>query len=292
MGRVALPRGQQGGEPVTTEREGTSLADRTIEDFGEQWTRFQSNEGFYGSRDLFRDMVTPLLSLDDICGRRVAEIGSGTGRIVEMLIDAGAGHVVALEPSRAFEVLRRNVARHGNAVECLRATGDQIPSGRGFELIVSIGVLHHVPDPAPVVRAAYQALQPGGRLLVWLYGREGNRTYLAIALPLRWLARRLPSAMLVSLSRMINTALLKPYIGLCRHLPLPLGDYLVNVFDKMSNDARTLIVYDQLRPAYAKYYTRADATRLLESAEFVDIQVHHRHGYSWTVIGTKPATAV
>jgi len=275
---------------MTAEPDRNSLGVRTIEDFGEQWTRFQSNEGFYGSGDLFKDMVTPLLSLDDIRGRRVAEIGSGTGRIVEMLLGAGAGHVVALEPSRAFDVLCRNVARHGKAVECLQVTGDQIPPGRGFELILSIGVLHHIPDPAPVVRAACQALQPGGRLLVWLYGREGNRTYLAIALPLRWLARRLPTTVLVSLSRIINAVLLKPYIGLCRRLPLPLRNYLVNVFDKMSDDARTLIVYDQLRPAYAKYYTRAEATRLLESAGFVDVQTHHRHGYSWTVIGTKRAT--
>jgi hypothetical protein len=47
-------------------------------------------------------------------------------------------------------------------------------------------------------------------------------------------------------------------------------------------------MYDQLNPAYAKYYTRTEAIDLLERAGFVNVRVHHRHGYSWTVIGEKP----
>ena len=37
-----------------------------------------------------------------------------------------------------------------------------------------IGVLHHISDPKPFVEAAYKALRPGGRFLVWLYGKEGD----------------------------------------------------------------------------------------------------------------------
>jgi predicted RNA methylase len=40
-----------------------------------------------------------------VAGRQVADIGSGTGRIVAMLLAAGAARVTAIEPSRAFEVL-------------------------------------------------------------------------------------------------------------------------------------------------------------------------------------------
>jgi len=48
-----------------------------------------------------------------------------------------------------------------------------------------------------------------------------------------------------------------------------------------------LIIYDQLRPTYAKYYTGAEACALLASAGFSDVRAHHRHGYSWAVVGTK-----
>ncbi|HEU4690273.1 MAG TPA: class I SAM-dependent methyltransferase [Vicinamibacterales bacterium] len=273
---------------MTLPRDQRALGVQTIDDFGEQWTQFQHNEGFYGSNALFEDIVGPLLTPEDLRGCRVAEIGSGTGRIVQMLMRAGARHVVAIEPSRAFDVLQKNVERYGDAVECLCTTGENIPADREFDLVLSIGVLHHIPDPGPVVRAVHRALRPGGRILVWLYGREGNQLYLALAQPLRTATRWLRPASVVYLSKIIN-GLLKPYIWLCRRVALPLHGYFVSVFDKMSDDARILIIYDQLRPAYAKYYTRADAISLLESSGFEPIQIHHRHGYSWTVMGTKPA---
>jgi tRNA1(Val) A37 N6-methylase TrmN6 len=67
------------------------LKTQTIQDFGEQWIVFWDNPAYYGSTDLLADLFGPLLSLDDVQGQRIADIGSGTGRIVNMLLDAG-GH--------------------------------------------------------------------------------------------------------------------------------------------------------------------------------------------------------
>ena len=69
---------------------------KTIADFGEQWTRYRDNDGFYGSQNLFEDIVSPLLAAKAVAGKRVADIGSGTGRIVRMLLEAGAAHVTAV----------------------------------------------------------------------------------------------------------------------------------------------------------------------------------------------------
>ncbi len=90
----------------------TDLKTQTIEDFGEQWTAFRDNPGYYGSADLLSDLFGPLLSRDAVKGRRVADIGSGTGRIVNMLLDAGAEHVRAVEPSGrdGSRTIRQNVA--------------------------------------------------------------------------------------------------------------------------------------------------------------------------------------
>jgi hypothetical protein len=78
------------------------------------------------------------------------------------------------------------------------------------------------------------------------------------------------------------------YMRLCHKFQLPLRGYLLSIFEKMSPEKRRLIIYDQLNPAYAKYYTKKEAIKLLEDGGFINIQAHHRHGYSWTVIGTKP----
>lgn len=60
------------------------------------------------------------------------------------------------------------------------------------------------------------------------------------------------------------------------------------MFGKCAPRQRRVIIYDQLNPAYAKYYTRAEALALLTEAGLVNVACHHRHGYSWTVLGTRP----
>jgi SAM-dependent methyltransferase len=260
---------------------------QTIHDFGKQWTRYQDIGGYFGSMQLFSDIISPFFEPEALVGCRVGEIGSGSGRIVNMLLRAGASHVIAVEPSEeAFNVLVRNMDQP-EKVTCLQITGDQLPSCGDLDYIFSIGVLHHIPDPAGVVKAAFNALRPGGKFIVWLYGKEGNRFLLFFLYPLRALTKRLPHYVLAFLVWSLYFPLVI-YMKLCQRLSLPLREYLLTVFEKMSADKRRLIIYDQLNPAYSKYYTRFEAEKLLCEAKFEDIQIHHRHGYSWTIIGTKP----
>lgn len=266
------------------------VKEQTIKDFGEQWTAFRENKGYYASVELLKDIIAPLVNPDEIQGRRVAEIGSGTGRIVNMLLGAGAAHVLAIEPSAAYDVLKENTKDQTDRLTLLKATGEQIPPSGDLDYVFSIGVLHHIPEPEPVVRAAYQAVRPGGKLCVWLYGKEGNRLLLSFWLPLRWITKRLPHVGLMAMVWFIYIPL-RIYMAMCRVLPfLPLRRYLLNVLGKFDPPTmRWCVIYDQLNPAYAKYYTRDEAHALLASAGFQDVQIYHRHGYSWTVVGTRPA---
>lgn len=260
---------------------------RTIADFGEQWTAYPTNDGYYASPELFKDICGPLLEADMLRGAVVGEIGSGTGRIVSMLFAAGAARVVAVEPSDAFYILKSNTAAYSDRIEYIHGVGEAIPVGRDLEYLFSIGVLHHIDDPSPVMRAAYDALRPGGRMLIWLYGREGNEWYLRFVEPLRAITVRLPQPVLVGICHILNLCL-DLYIPLCRILPLPLHGYVSNVIGRFSRAKRFLVIYDQLNPTVARYYTRDEAKALLVEAGFIDIHVHQRHGYSWTAIGRKP----
>lgn len=265
-----------------------NLTRRTIGDFGEQWTRYTENPGYYGSTAMLADIVEPLLPVTSISGAALADIGSGTGRIVNMLLDAGAAHVIAVEPSDAMGVLRENTTARAGQVAYVHGRGETLPATADRDIVVSIGVLHHIPDPAPVVRAAVAALKPGGRLFVWLYGREGNDAYLRFVDPLRAVTTRLPHGLLSGLCHMLNVAL-DAYILLTRWLPLPMRDYMRNVVGRSPRRVRYLTIYDQLNPAYAKYYTRDEAIALLAAAGLEEVKAHHRHGYSWSVIGRRPA---
>jgi SAM-dependent methyltransferase len=263
------------------------LSARTIADFGEQWTSYPGTDGYFGSPDLFNDFLNPLMSDRDVGGSRVAEIGAGNGRFVNVVAAAGAAHIIALEPSQAMRVLRRNTEPFRDRITYLEATGDQLPPSGDLDYVYSIGVLHHIPEPDPVVSAAFRALRPGGTIAVWLYGREGNGLYLLLAHSLRVVTRKLPHRGLELVVAALYPAL-RLYMALCRVLPLPLAEYMRRVLLPLTPAARRIVVYDQLNPAYAKYYTKAEEEQLLTRAGFTRVRVHHRHGISWTVAGTRP----
>jgi 2-polyprenyl-3-methyl-5-hydroxy-6-metoxy-1,4-benzoquinol methylase len=259
---------------------------RTIADFGEQWTAYPGAEGYFGSTELFNDTFNPLLSDRDVAGKDVAEVGAGSGRFVVVLARAGARHITALEPSDAVRVLRENTAAFADRITYLNVTGDQLPAGSDFDFVFMIGVLHHIPDPDAAVRASYAALRPGGQLAVWIYGREGNTPYLIAATILRSFTRWMPHRALAAF-----VGLLYPivwcYMAGCRRLPLPLAPYMRRVMEPLTPAKRRVVIYDQLNPAYAKYYTREEARDVLERNGFSEVHLHHRHGYSWTMVGTK-----
>jgi SAM-dependent methyltransferase len=204
-----------------------------------------------------------------------------------MLLEAGASEVTAIEPSAAFDVLRQNLKEQSDRIVFLKNEGHEIPE-REFDFVVSIGVIHHIPDPAPVVAASLRALKPGGKMIVWLYGKEGSGLIVNGIRTLRQITTHLPHVLLVGITHLL-TLLLDVYIFACTHAPgLPLAEYITNVVGRFSRSKRHLVIYDQLKPAYAKYYSETEARALLESNGFADVRLHFRYGYSWTVIGTRP----
>ena len=265
----------------------TTVDDRTIADFGTQWLRFQVDHDYYGSKDCLSDIFGPLLSLDSVEGTKAGDIGSGTGRIVGMLLDSGADHVTAVEPSEAFRVLQQRFESQPETVELIQGRGEEIARASGLDLVTSIGVLHHIVDPNPVVRAALAALRPGGRIVVWVYAHEGNRLYLSIFKPLRGITQHLPDRLLYGLSSVLNLAV-DMYLWLCNWLPMPMKSYFVDHLGRLTRDQRRMTIYDQLNPAHAKYYRRHEAEALLSANGFTEIEAYYRHRYSWTVTGIKP----
>jgi SAM-dependent methyltransferase len=261
------------------------ISKQTITDFGKQWKRYPDNDGYYGSTELFKDFCGSLLSEKDIKNKIILEIGSGTGRIVNMLIELGAKHVYAIEPSESYDVLISNIAHARGKVTCYQVRGENIPSME-VDLAISFGVLHHIPEPKPVVDKVYERLKKGGKFIVWVYGYEGNESYLSIFLPLRKVTSKLPDFLLDIIAIGLNY-FLWVYIVLCKAFELPLKKYVLSVFSKLDWKSRKMVIFDQLNPMYAKYYTQAEAKKLLVQSGFKKINFEHRHEYSWSIIGEK-----
>ena len=54
-----------------------------------------------------------------------------------------------------------------------------------FDIVFSIGVIHHLEYPEKALAAMTDAAKPGGKVLIWVYGLENNRWLVNMLNPLR-----------------------------------------------------------------------------------------------------------
>ncbi len=125
----------------------------------------------------FLDWVHPLRP-EFFRGKRVLDAGCGIGRHAYYAASYGASEVVALDLSGAVETARRNLESFDNVDvvqgDLLRPPFRTAAQGGGFDLVYSIGVLHHLPDPHAGFRKLVEYVRPGGTIAVWVYGHENN----------------------------------------------------------------------------------------------------------------------
>ncbi len=276
---------EQRADALTTKAQ--TFDETTISDFSDQWEIFSENDGYFSSLVYLRDITDGLIDIEDFRGKRIGEIGSGTGRWIPHLFEAGASHVLAIEPSGSFETLKRKTREFSGQMTYINEVGESIGIKEDVDIMISLGVISYIPDPIPTYNAVYEALRPGGKFLVCLMSLEGNRLYLSTFGLLRKITTRMPNRMLLLLCKFLNQCL-SVYIAACKRIPLPLHDYITHVISKFSHEKRLLIIFDQLNPTYAKFYRKKEFERLFADSGFQNIELRHRHGYSWVGIGEKP----
>jgi len=81
---------------------------RTIYDFGRQWDRFPDPvDSFHSSTEIFLDTLQGLYDPNQLQGKRVLEVGSGSGRVLEILRRYGPTLLIGVEPSSSATALRK-----------------------------------------------------------------------------------------------------------------------------------------------------------------------------------------
>jgi hypothetical protein len=125
------------------------------------------------------------------------------------------------------------------------------------------------------------------KCVTWLYGREENAVYVTVAKAVRVVTKWLPGWALALLAWTLYWPV-KAYTMVFRYLPVPLAHYIRRVSARLTPEKRRLVLCDQTDPAFAKHYTRDEAHDLFYRVGFHDVGLYHPHGYSWSVIGTKP----
>jgi SAM-dependent methyltransferase len=98
-------------------------------------------------------------------GRRVLDAGCGTGYGTEILVEAGAASVDAIDISD--EALAATRERVGDRVEAQRADLHELPFADGhFDLVVCFEVIEHVGEQGEALAELRRVLAPGGILII------------------------------------------------------------------------------------------------------------------------------
>jgi len=263
---------------------------KTVADFGNQWSRHGSiDDGYWSSDEMFRDhFEDQKLPFENLKDKKVLEIGSGSGRVLQMLDRYSPAQLIGVEPSAGFAVLSKNTKGLEN-LTLINASGSEFFISDGVDLIISLGVIHHIPEPDSVIKNVSKNLKMNGMFIMWVYGYENHEFYVLLQKCLRPLIRLLPDQALDFVSLNL-TYFLDFYLYVSRFVfrsKLPLTKYLDNLFSKCSRKHKKYIVFDQLNPSYSKYYKRQEAIDLISQFGLELTSIYHRNSYSWTLIAKK-----
>ncbi len=101
------------------------------------------------------------------CGKRVLEIGSGTGNLTKQLVPRTRYVASDVNPLYLRKLAALKADRpYLETRYCDVTDGSTFPPGEGFDTVVCLNVIEHVEDDARALANIRQVLAPGGRAIV------------------------------------------------------------------------------------------------------------------------------
>jgi ubiquinone/menaquinone biosynthesis C-methylase UbiE len=102
------------------------------------------------------EYATALLQV--VRARSVLDVGSGTGRVSRFLQQQRPD--LLIEGVEPIDELREQAQAHGTVLH--KASGEDLPfNDDSFDVVMSFALLHHVPDPAPLIKEMMRVARSG-----------------------------------------------------------------------------------------------------------------------------------
>lgn len=118
-------------------------------------------------------LFSKIVPYQELRGKRVLDIGCGTGWSTEQFVRMGA-QVSAIDlTEKAIELTKRRFAIYHLEADIRVGDAEQLPYPNGtFEYVFVWGVLMHTPDTERTIREIYRVLKPGGRAAAMMYNKN------------------------------------------------------------------------------------------------------------------------
>jgi SAM-dependent methyltransferase len=250
------------------------------ERFGFEWNKYNKIDMSHEAQ--FLRWVSLLdIDKDFFKDKKVLDAGCGMGRNAYWALKYGARELVAFDnDERTIKSARNTLQDFPNArVEMLDMY--KIPWENEFDIVMCIGVIHHLAYPEEAVKNLIRAAKPGAEVILWLYGKEGNEWFVPWLDILRiHCTSKIPPRLLYYFTYLFSVPL---YVFL--KLFSQKREYFKLIKNFSFDQIHSSIIFDQLLPKIARYYTNEEALDLVKNLH--DVKIYHTNDISWTVIGTK-----
>lgn len=233
------------------------------ESFGFQWSRFRTTQlDIAPDEESERTFVgKTAIDLGSMDGQTVLDVGCGMGRFAEVCARHGA-RVIGVDLSDAVEPAAENLRSYPRC-DVVQADVFDLPFADGvFDVVYSIGVLHHTPDTKEAFLRLPKLLKPNGEIAIWVYsGERVDRLASGLKYTYRRVTPRIGRPTLLAISRIaaplyrIHTA---PYIGFFSRKVLPTAMHpdpqwrVLDTFDDYSPKYRWRHTYDEVLTWFAQ----------------------------------------
>lgn len=273
----------------------TNIDKETVESFGEEWSKFNffSKEEIRKTGEEYFDIInSSILNQNSI----ILDVGCGTGRWSLYWVDK-VKFIEAIDPSLAV-LTAANLTQNVPNIRISKASVDNIPfDNETFDLVMSIGVLHHIPDTAKALKEITKKCKIGGHVYIYIYYALDNRGVLyrslfTIANGIRYIISKLPHffkkllcdfiAIFIYLFFVTISSLLKmvlPKSDIWKKVPL---SYYVNKsFNIIRNDA-----LDRFGTPLEHRFSKDEIVDMMQQVGLDDIIVSPNAPY-WHAVGKK-----
>lgn len=274
--------------------EDDNLDQVTVESFGEEWSKFN----YFDEKEI-ENIGNEYFDIVDFSKydeqSKVLDVGCGTGRW-SIYLSSKFSNVYAMDPSKAIYAAA-NLTKDIPGIHLIKASAENIPfEDETFDLVISLGVLHHIPDTQKALNTIVKKVNKGGQCLIYLYYALDNRSFFYKMIFytssfFRFFISKSPSffkkiicdiiAIFVYLPFIFLSKLVKTILGEKWGNKIPLSYYSNKSFNVIRNDA-----LDRFGTPLEQRFSKKQIEKMMQKAGLYDIKFSNNQPY-WHVMGQK-----